>query len=166
MYYTIVNGFCFVQVIVWKESNGTWNKLYEYSEHKSSGYTKQNWTIETVESLLLLYQHNSMCTSYLSPANALSLCHFSSPSLLPLFSLSPPSLSPLSLPFSIILVNSIQWAPQEWGLLLACASSDESFSILYTTGELLTASYLFLHVQDDDVLCSNDYCTGLYCTNM
>ncbi len=27
-------------------------------------------------------------------------------------------------------VNSIQWAPHEFGLILACASSDESFSIL------------------------------------
>ena len=26
-----------VQVIIWKEVNGTWNKLYECSEHKSSG---------------------------------------------------------------------------------------------------------------------------------
>ena len=28
-------------------------------------------------------------------------------------------------------VNSVQWAPHEWGLTLACASSDESFSIVY-----------------------------------
>ena len=28
-------------------------------------------------------------------------------------------------------VNSVQWAPHEWGLMLACASSDDSFSILY-----------------------------------
>ncbi|XP_011407281.1 PREDICTED: protein SEC13 homolog [Amphimedon queenslandica] len=32
-------------------------------------------------------------------------------------------------------VNSIQWAPHELGLVLACGSSDESFSILYTTGD-------------------------------
>ena len=26
-----------VQVIIWKEVNGTWNKIYEFGEHKSSG---------------------------------------------------------------------------------------------------------------------------------
>ena len=25
------------KVIIWKETNGTWNKLYEYSNHDSSG---------------------------------------------------------------------------------------------------------------------------------
>ena len=33
-------------------------------------------------------------------------------------------------------VNSIQWAPHEWGLILACGSADESISFLYYTGEL------------------------------
>ena len=31
-------------------------------------------------------------------------------------------------------VNSIQWASHEWGLMLACASSDESFSVVWTAG--------------------------------
>ena len=26
-----------LQVIIWKETNGNWNKLYEFCEHKSSG---------------------------------------------------------------------------------------------------------------------------------
>ena len=26
-----------IQVIIWKETNGTWGKLYEFCEHKSSG---------------------------------------------------------------------------------------------------------------------------------
>ena len=26
-----------LQVIIWKETNGAWNKLFEFSEHKSSG---------------------------------------------------------------------------------------------------------------------------------
>ena len=40
------------------------------------------------------------------------------------------------------VVNSIQWAPHEWGLVLACASSDESFSILYTTGKY---EYMYMY---------------------
>lgn len=34
----------------------------------------------------------------------------------------------------VLLVNSIQWAPHEWGLLLACGSSDESISFISTSG--------------------------------
>jgi protein transport protein SEC13 len=56
------------KVIIWKEMNGTWGKLYEYSNHESS-------------------------------------------------------------------VNSVSWAPHEWGLLLACGSSDGSISIIWTTGD-------------------------------
>lgn len=33
-------------------------------------------------------------------------------------------------------VNSIQWAPHEWGLLLACGSSDESISFISTSGNI------------------------------
>ena len=29
-----------LQVIIWKETNGNWNKLYEFCEHKSSGSYK------------------------------------------------------------------------------------------------------------------------------
>ena len=36
-------------------------------------------------------------------------------------------------------VNSIQWAPHEFGLNLACSSSDESFSIISTSGIECTA---------------------------
>lgn len=32
-------------------------------------------------------------------------------------------------------VNSVSWAPHEWGLLLACGSSDGSISIIWTTGD-------------------------------
>jgi len=35
---------------------------------------------------------------------------------------------------NLATVNSIQWAPHEWGLLLACGSSDESISFISTSG--------------------------------
>lgn len=32
------------KVIIWKETNGTWGKLYEYSNHDSSGKLyEKNW---------------------------------------------------------------------------------------------------------------------------
>ena len=38
--------------------------------------------------------------------------------------------------FIFFVVNSVQWAPQEFGLVLACASSDGSVSVLtYTDGK-------------------------------
>ena len=33
------------------------------------------------------------------------------------------------------VVNSVQWAPHEWGLVLACGSADESVSFLIYAGE-------------------------------
>lgn len=47
-------------------------------------------------------------------------------------------------------VNSIQWAPHEWGLILACGSSDESFSIISTSGQF--AVRLDLHVHTVEVI--------------
>ena len=35
---------------------------------------------------------------------------------------------------NVVTVNSIKWAPHEWGLLLACGSSDESISFISTSG--------------------------------
>ena len=32
-----IENMSVLQVIVWKESNGTWGRLYEFCEHKSSG---------------------------------------------------------------------------------------------------------------------------------
>ena len=39
------------------------------------------------------------------------------------------------LPFLLISVNSVCFAPHELGLILACGSSDGSISVLYNTGE-------------------------------
>ena len=40
--------------------------------------------------------------------------------------------------FPLILVNSISWAPHEFGLMLACGASDGAVSVLSTTGKLCT----------------------------
>ena len=37
--------------------------------------------------------------------------------------------------FVIFVVNSISWAPPEYGLMLACGSSDGSISIISSSGE-------------------------------
>jgi len=50
----------------------------------------------------------------------------------------------------VLLVNSIQWAPHEWGLLLACGSSDESISFISTSGKL-DNNFFLIH---------SDYITG------
>ena len=34
-----------------------------------------------------------------------------------------------------VVVNSVAWAPHEFGLMLACASSDRSISILSSVGK-------------------------------
>ncbi|XP_014675709.1 PREDICTED: protein SEC13 homolog [Priapulus caudatus] len=56
------------KVLIWKESGGQWNKLYEYANHDSS-------------------------------------------------------------------VNSISWAPHDYGLMLACGSSDGAVSIISSSGD-------------------------------
>jgi protein transport protein SEC13 len=56
------------KVIIWKETNGTWGKLYEYNNHDSS-------------------------------------------------------------------VNSVCWAPYEFGLMLACGSSDGAISVIWSSGK-------------------------------
>ena len=66
------------KVIIWKETNGTWDKVYEYSNHDSS-------------------------------------------------------------------VNSVNFAPHELGLILACGSSDGSISVISTTGLFFTFLLNNLH---------------------
>ena len=39
-------------------------------------------------------------------------------------------------PSLLHVVNSVQWAPHEWGLVLACGSADESISFHSYVGEL------------------------------
>ena len=39
------------------------------------------------------------------------------------------------LPYLLISVNSVCFAPHELGLILACGSSDGSISVLYNTGK-------------------------------
>ena len=45
-------------------------------------------------------------------------------------------------------VNSIQWAPHEWGLLLACGSSDESISFISTSGNIHYTTDICTHTLD------------------
>lgn len=35
----------------------------------------------------------------------------------------------------LILVNTVAWAPYEYGLMLACGSSDGSISVISSTGK-------------------------------
>lgn len=79
----VTSSFISKQVIIWKETGGSWKQLYEFCEHKSSGNS-------LIVQALVMFMH--------------------------------------------LLVNSIQWAPHEWGLLLACGSSDESISFISTSG--------------------------------
>ena len=37
-----------------------------------------------------------------------------------------------------VTVNSVCWAPHEWGLFLACGSSDSCVSIIWTSGAILS----------------------------
>lgn len=50
-------------------------------------------------------------------------------------------------------VNSIQWAPHEWGLILACGSSDESFSIISTSGQFAKRHDLHVHTVEVIMWC-------------
>ena len=43
--------------------------------------------------------------------------------------------SPLRSEKGFLPVNTVAWAPYEYGLMLACGSSDGSISILSSTGE-------------------------------
>ena len=44
--------------------------------------------------------------------------------------------------FECILVNTVAWAPYEYGLMLACGSSDGSISILSSTGKCHSFPFL------------------------
>ena len=94
------------KVIIWKETNGTWGKLHEFREHKSSGENTRG-ALPCTKSTCKHTHNLTQITPSLPPHTH---CH--------------PT------------VNSIQWAPHEWGLILACGSADESISFLYYTGEL------------------------------
>ena len=100
-----------LQVIIWKETNGNWNKLYEFCEHKSSGsYTHCSYVFILNMHVCGLPDIVYVCRTHFFVVEPCD-CYVPSPA-----------------------VNSIQWAPHEWGLILACGSSDESFSIISTSG--------------------------------
>ena len=57
----------------------------------------------------------------------------------------------------VLTVNSICWAPHEFGLMLACGSSDGSISILSSTGEpsILYFTSFISHFVDIRYKCTN-----------
>lgn len=84
------------KVIIWKEENGTWDKMYEYTGHDSSG----NFTLLILISNTVTQGHAVDNHTFCSPA-----------------------------------VNSVCWGPYDFGLILACGSSDGAISVLTCSGD-------------------------------
>lgn len=84
------------KVIIWKEENGSWDKMYEYTGHESSGRLFLTHDILDSAAGLICW-----CWCY----------------------------------WSVSTVNSVCWGPYDFGLILACGSSDGAISLLTFTGD-------------------------------
>ncbi len=111
------------KVIIWKETSGTWAKLYEYANHDSSGM----WKIDT-------RTHERLCLFLQSFCVSVVFVFFTSPNNKTFRRRSGHFFSP-TLTRSYLVVNSVCWAPHEFGLVLACGSSDGSISIISSAGD-------------------------------